>query len=126
MTRQFLGKAIFCLGARGRARNKLTVNLNMHHINTAKKASHILILSTSVIFTTIKKVWLYPHVVYMGGFAQFGLNQKCCSQLQLSLDTDKLKSCNFVCSSITAMQGFAKVICRDCDHCKCPKMHLKH
>ena len=34
---------------------------------------------------------------YMGGFAQFGLNQfkqgqKCFSQLKLPLDTDKLKS----------------------------------
>ena len=69
--------------------------------------------------------------LYMGAFAQFGLNQfkrgqKRFSQLQLSLDTDELKSCNFVCSSITARRGFAKVICRDCDHCKCPKMHLKH
>ena len=70
-------------------------------------------------------------ILHMGGFAQFGLNlfkrgQKRFNQLQLSLDTDKLKSCNFVCSSITARLGFAKVICRDCDHCKCPKMHLKH
>ena len=43
----------------------------------------------------------------MGRFAQFGLNgfkwgQKRFNQLQLSLDTDSLKSCNFVCSSITA------------------------
>ena len=50
----------------------------------------------------------------MGGFAQFGLNrfkqgQKCLSQLQLSLDTDKLKSCNFVCSSITAWRVFQKL-----------------
>ena len=68
---------------------------------------------------------------YMGWFAQFGLNQfkrgqNCFSQLQLYLDTDKLKSCNCVCSSITARRGFAKVVCRDCDHCKYPKMHLKH
>ena len=66
----------------------------------------------------------------MGGFAQFGLNRfkrgtKCCSQLQLYLDTDKLKSCNLVCSLITARWGFAKGICRHCDHCKYPKMHLK-
>ena len=66
---------------------------------------------------------------YMGGFAQFGLNrlkqgQKCFSQLQLSLDNDKLKSYNLVCSSITARQSFAKVIFRDCDHCKCPKIHV--
>ena len=43
----------------------------------------------------------------MEGFAQFGLNwfkrsQKCFSQFQISLDADKLNSCNFVCSSITA------------------------
>ena len=67
----------------------------------------------------------------MGGFAQFGLNQfkrgkKRFSQLQLSLDTDQLKGCNFVSSSITATRGFAKVICRECDNFKCPKMHLKH
>ena len=71
------------------------------------------------------------NTIYMGGFAQFGLNrfkrgQKRFSQIQLSLDTDKVKSCNFVCSSITARRGFTKVICRDCDHCKCPKMHINH
>ena len=38
---------------------------------------------------------------HMGGFAQFGLNQfkrgkKRFSQRQISLDTDKLKKCNFV------------------------------
>ena len=69
--------------------------------------------------------------VYMGELAQFGLNgfkrgQKRFSQLQLSLDTDTLNNCNFVCSSITARRRFAKLICRDCDHCKCPKLHLKH
>ena len=67
----------------------------------------------------------------MGGFAQFGLipfeqGQKYFTQLQLSLDTDKLNNSYFVCNSITARRGFAKVICKDCDHCKCPKMHLKH
>ena len=41
----------------------------------------------------------------MGGFGQFRLNrfkqgQKHFSQFQLSLDTDKLKSCNLVCSSL--------------------------
>ena len=56
-------------------------------------------------------VYVSEQPVHMGGFAQFGLNrfkqgQKCCSQLQLSLDTDKLKSFNCVCSSITARQGF--------------------
>ena len=61
------------------------------------------------------------HFIYMGGVAQFGINQykqgqKRSSQLQLSLNTDQVKICNFVCSSITAMRGFAKVICRDCDH----------
>ena len=69
--------------------------------------------------------------IYMGGFAQFGLNgfqqvQQIFSQLQLSLDTDKLKSWNFMCSSITARRGFAEIICRDYDHCKCPKVYLKH
>ena len=58
---------------------------------------------------------------HMEGFAQFGLNrfkqgQKCFSQLQLSLDAGKLGSCHFVCNSITARRGFAKVICRACDH----------
>ena len=67
----------------------------------------------------------------MGGFAQIGLNpftrvQKPFDQLQLSLENDKLKSCNFMCSSITARRGIAQVICRDCDHCKCPKMQLKN
>ena len=50
----------------------------------------------------------------MRGFAQFGLNrfergQKSFNQLQLSLDTDRIKSFNCVCSSITARRGYAKL-----------------
>ena len=68
---------------------------------------------------------------HMGEFAQFGLNrfkrgQKRFSQLQITLYTNKLKSCIFVCTSIPARRGFAKVICRDCGHCKCPKINFKH
>ena len=69
--------------------------------------------------------------VYMGGVAQFGLNvfkwgQTHFCQLHLSLDPDKLEICHFVCRSITAVWGFSKVTYMDCDHCKCPKIHLKH
>ena len=44
----------------------------------------------------------------MGGFVQFRLNifkqsQTHFSQLHTSLDSDELESCNFMCSSITAM-----------------------
>ena len=57
--------------------------------------------------------------VYMGQFAQFGLNefkrgQTHFSQLHISLDPDKLESC--LCSLITVMHGFAKVTCMGCDH----------
>ena len=67
----------------------------------------------------------------MGQFAQFGLNgfkrgQTQFSQLHISLDPDELESYNLVHSLITAMHGFSKVTCMDCDHCKFPKMHLKH
>ena len=53
-------------------------------------------------------------VLYIRQFGQFGLNgfrqgQIRFSQLHISLDPDKLESCNFVCSLITAMHGFAKV-----------------
>ena len=67
-----------------------------------KKATHYILSSQST------------H--YMRGFAKFGLNwfkrcQKRFSQLQLSLDADMLKSCNFVFSSITtARRRFAKDI----------------
>ena len=39
---------------------------------------------------------------------------------------DELESWTFVCSSITAKRGFAKVTGMGCDHWKCPKIHLKH
>ena len=65
----------------------------------------------------------------MGQFSQFGLNgfkqgQTQFSQLHISLDPDKLESCNFLCSFNTVMHRFAKVTCRNFDHCKCPKIHL--
>ena len=79
------------------------------------------------------KCWESKSVVpvNIGGFAQFGLNrfkhgQNTFSQIQLFEDSDELKSCEFVCSLITARQGFAKLIFRDCDHCTCPNMHLEH
>ena len=58
--------------------------------------------------------------MYMGQFAQFGLNvfqrgQTHFSQLHISLDTDKLESYNFVCSLTTRMCGFPKVRCIGCD-----------
>ena len=61
-------------------------------------------VSNFCFFSTYGYLWMVLiYDIYIGGFAQFGLNRlsrgkKCCSQLQLSLDTDKLKSCNFVCS----------------------------
>ena len=56
----------------------------------------------------------------MGQFGQFGLNglkwgQTHFSQLHISLDPDKLDICNFVCSLITGMHGFAKVTCMGFD-----------
>ena len=58
--------------------------------------------------------------VYMGQFVQVGLNgfkwgQTHFSQLHISLDPDELESCNFVCSLITAMRGFAKLTYMGCD-----------
>ena len=59
--------------------------------------------------------------LYMGQFGQFELNgfkqgQTHFSQPHISLDPDDLESCNFLCSLITAMRGFAKVTCICCDH----------
>ena len=56
----------------------------------------------------------------MGQFGQFGLNgfkggQTHFSQLPISLDPDELDGCNFVCSLITGMLGFARVTCMGCD-----------
>ena len=53
-------------------------------------------------------------------YGQFGLNelkrgQTHFSQRHISLDPDGLESCNFVCSSITAMRKLAKVTCMGCD-----------
>ena len=67
----------------------------------------------------------------MGLFGQFGLNgfkrgQTHFSQLHISLDPDELESCNFMCSLITALRGFATVTFMGCDHYKCPKIDLKH
>ena len=93
--------------------------------NSGDTRSHFMLLTLDI---NVEEITMNPSLTrHMGGFAQFGLNwfkrgQKRLRQLQLSLDTEKLKSCNFVCSSITARRGFAKVICRDCDHCKCPKI----
>ena len=57
----------------------------------------------------------FPCDLYMGQFGQFGLNgfkqgQTHFSQLHISLDPDELESCSFVCSLITVIHGFAKVM----------------
>ena len=56
----------------------------------------------------------------MGQFAQIGLTvfkggQTHFSQLNLSLDPDKLEDSNFMCNLITAMRRFSKVTCTGCN-----------
>ena len=65
----------------------------------------------------------------MAGFAQFEfkvfkLSQTHFNYLHISMDPDQLESSNVVCSLITAMQWFAKLICGEGYHFKCIKMHL--
>ena len=57
---------------------------------------------------------------HVGQFDQIGLNgfkrgQTQFSQLHISVNPDELESCNFVYSLITAMRGFANVICMGFD-----------
>ena len=88
----------------------------MHLAGWGQKSKQTKLVNSNQSIIYRPNIYIY---IYMGQFAQFGLNgfkraQTHFSQLHISLDPDKLESC--LCSLITVMRRFAKVTCMGCDH----------